>query len=378
MMDRREFLLCGGVAGAAFATATPLSAWGRALSSSQRPTSILVDAQGGIGGFDEHPNGPVTPSPRLLHAIREHRIDIISMTMCVVGNGPDRLRSAIETLGFWDQLIRDNHTIVSRIESAADIRAAHASGRIGIIYNFQDTTALEGDPDHVATFNGLGVKVMQLTYNKRNLCGDGCLEEGNAGTSDFGREVIARINKERVLLDLSHAGQRTTAEAIAVSKSPPAITHGGCRSLVDFPRNTYDAEMRALAEKGGVFGVYLMPFLKAKGQPTAEDFVRHLEHAVDVCGEDHVGIGTDNPMFGIEVNEQTRKQQREFYESRAKQGIAAPGEAPDVLNMVEGYNDVLRFEHLADDLAQRGWTSARIGKVLGENFVRLFGDVWGG
>jgi membrane dipeptidase len=377
-VDRREFLFRTTVAGlAGLVTTMPKRGWARGSLIAASGGPIFVDAQGGIGGLDEHPDGPVTPSAKLLDAIRHHRIDIISMTMCQVGNGPDRFKSAGETLGYWDQLIRDNHTIISHIQTVADIRASRAAGKIGIIYNFQDTTALEGDPDHVATFAGLGVKIMQLTYNKRNLSGDGCLEPDNGGISDFGRELIARINKEGVLLDLSHAGQRTTAEGIAASKAPPAITHSGCRSLVDFPRNTYDAEMRALAEKGGVFGVFLMPFLRSKGQPQKEDFLRHLSHAVDVCGEDHVGIGTDNPMFGIEDNEETRKNQRNFYESRVKQGIAAPGEAADVLNMVEGYNDVLRFDRFTEDLQKLGWSSARIEKVLGGNFVRLFKAVWG-
>src|SRR3712207_5883568 len=184
---------------------------------------------------------------------------------------------------------------------------------------------METDADRVDSFATLGVKVMQLTYNKRNLAGDGCLERSNAGLSDFGRELIQRINRANVLLDLSHAGQRTQAEGIAASNAPPSITHSGCRALADLPRNTYDAEMRALAEKGGVFGVYLMPFLRTRGQPQREDLIRHLEHAVNVCGEDHVGVGTDNPFMGYTINDEAREQQRRFFEERQRQGIAAPG-----------------------------------------------------
>ena len=120
--------------------------------------------------------------------------------------------------------------------------------------------------------------------------------------------MVARINRNNILLDLSHAGQRTQAEGIAASTAPPAITHSGCRALTDHPRNTYDAEMRALAEKGGVFGIYLMPFIRVRGQPVQEDLLRHLDHAVNVCGEDHVGIGTDNPFLGYEINDETRRQ----------------------------------------------------------------------
>jgi membrane dipeptidase len=135
--------------------------------------------------------------------------------------------------------------------------------------------------------------------------------------------------------------------------------------------------MRALAEKGGVFGVYLMPFIRSRGQPVQEDLLRHLDHAVNICGEDHVGIGTDNPFLGYEVSEETRRQHRESTAERVRLGIAAPGEDPEVLLFVEGYNGGDRYDRIASDLRRRGWSSARIDKVLGDNFVRLFGEVWG-
>ena len=377
-MQRRDFLTAA--ASAAAALTLPDSGYAQApdARAGQRDEQhpIWVDAQGGISGLDEKPGGRYTPTSQLIEAIRQRRLDVINITVAEVGNGPDRFRSAIDGIATWNRIINDNRALFARVESIADIRSARAAGKLGVIYDFQDTAPLEGDAARVATFAALGVKVMQLTYNKRNLCGDGCLERDNAGLSDFGREVIARINEAKVVLDLSHAGQRTIAEGIAASAAPPAITHSGCRSLVDLPRNTFDAEMRALADKGGVFGVYLMPFLSTKGQPQREDLIRHLEHAVTVCGEDHVGIGTDNPLLGFEINDQSRKEQREFYEDRAKRGIAAPGEAADVFNMVEGYNDVTRYERLTSDLSRRGWSSTRIEKVLGGNFMRLFGDVW--
>lgn len=374
-MQRRNFLAAAASAGAALAL--PDGGYAQAPDAQRGPQrSIWVDAQGAISGLDERPDGHVTPTPKLVEAIRQRRIDLVNITVAEVGNGPDRFRSAIDGIAIWNRIINDNRALFARIESIPDIHAARAAGKLGVIYDFQDTAPFEGDAARVATFAALGVKVMQLTYNKRNLCGDGCLERDNAGLSDFGREVIAKINEAKVVLDLSHAGQKTIAEGIAASTAPLAITHSGCRSLVELPRNTFDAEMRALANKGGVFGVYLMPFLATKGQPQREDLIRHLEHAVNVCGEDHVGIGTDNPLLGFEINDQSRKEQREFYEGRAKRGIAAPGEAADVFNMVEGYNDVSRYEHLTSDLSRRGWSSTRIEKVLGGNFVRLFGEVW--
>lgn len=375
-MDRREFLTaCAATAALA---ALPVRSFAQAPST--RPPgdpAIWVDAQGGIDGWDEPETGRFVPSPKLIEAIGRRRIDLVSMTLGEVGNGPDRFRSAVQSVAEWDALLAKHKAHFMKIESAADIRAARAAGKLGLIYNFQDTTMLEGDPARVATFAALGVRQIQLTYNKRNLAGDGCLERANAGLSDHGREVIAKIEEAKVLLDLSHAGQRTIAEGIAAAKRPPAITHSASRSLVDLPRNTFDSEMRALADKGGVFGIYLMPFLRPSGQPRKEDLIRHIEHAAKVCGEDHIGLGTDGPLFGYEINEETKKRHREFFEDRRKKGISAPGEAADVLNMVEGYNDVGRYATLTADLKARGWTQARIDKLLGGNFVRLWGEVWG-
>jgi membrane dipeptidase len=163
---------------------------------------------------------------------------------------------------------------------------------------------------------------------------------------------------------------------VIASAAPPAITHSACRTLVDLPRNTGDREMRALADKGGVFGLYLMPFLRNSGQAQREDLIRHIEHALNICGEDHIGIGTDNPFTGYVINDEARAQQRQFYEQRSAQGVAAPGEAADVFNLVEGYNGADRYDRIGTDLRRRGWSSTRIEKLLGGNFVRLFREVW--
>ncbi|HEX8238168.1 MAG TPA: membrane dipeptidase [Allosphingosinicella sp.] len=371
-MHRREFLATSGAAAALLA----LPARAQTKPRGSGPGTFWVDAQGGVDGFEEK-EGRLVPSAGLIEAVKAGWIDVVSQTVGEVGNGPDRFRSAVEGIAFIDRFVAEMPSLFVKALGVADLRAAKAAGKVAIVCNFQDTTPLEGDSSRVATFSALGLRVLQLTYNKRNLAGDGCLERANAGLSDFGRQVIAEVERNRLLLDLSHSGQRTTAEGIVEAKRPPAITHTGCRDLVDLPRNQYDRELRALADKGGVAGIYLMPFLRLKGQPGREDLIRHVEHAVKVCGEDHVGIGTDNPLMGYVIDDKARKQQREFFEDRSKRGIAAPGEAADVFNLVEGYNEAPRYSRLADDLAARGWTAGRINKVLGGNFIRLFGEVWG-
>jgi membrane dipeptidase len=155
-----------------------------------------------------------------------------------------------------------------------------------------------------------------------------------------------------------------------------AITHTGCRDLVDLPRNTRDSELRALAQRGGVAGIYFMPFLRQSGQPHADDLIRHIEHAVNVCGEEHVGLGTDGSISGVPLTDAYRAYVRKDVEARRKAGYSAPGESVDVLTVVPEYDDPLRFDHLANDLAHRGWSSTRIDKLIGANFARLFAEVW--
>ena len=135
--------------------------------------------------------------------------------------------------------------------------------------------------------------------------------------------------------------------------------------------------MRKLADKGGVFGVYFMPYLRTAGQPMADDVIKHFEHALQVCGEDHVGIGTDGVISAINVTPEFRKKFNEEIEDRRKRGISAPGESPDVFTFVPDLNTPHRFEKLATLLSKRGHSDTQIEKILGGNFARLFREVWG-
>jgi len=377
-IDRRAALCALAGAGALTWAGAGTAAVRKPAKGSVYDRSIVIDAQGAFGEFDSKADPDAPPSPAFIAKMRASGVTAISMTMGEVGNGPERYVSTLQNIAQVASGMASDPQNFLLIQKAADLAEAKRSGRIGIILNTQDTTALETDLKRVKALKDVGIRIIQLTYNKRNLCGDGSLERANAGISDFGRQVIAEINKADVLLDLSHGGQRTIAEAIAETKVSPAITHTGCRDLVDLPRNVWDRELKALADKGGVVGIYFMPFLRPSGQPHAEDVIRHLEHAVNVCGEDHVGLGTDGLSGAITVDDAYRDMQKKFFERRQAAGIAAPGEAADVFNFVPEYNGPRHFEALAMDLSKRGWSDARIEKVLGANFARLFTEVWKG
>jgi membrane dipeptidase len=377
VLDRREFLSSAVVAALAASPIARAAAPKKGFTEQAYAKAIIIDALGGPGGFEPDLPEDAGLSAKTLADVKASGVTAVNLTVNSVGNGPGKFEQTVAGIAYSEKMIVEHPDHFMKVLTAADLKAAKASGRMGLIYGFQDTSALDGELSRLAMFHGLGVRIVQPVYNRRNLMGDGCLEPANGGLSTLGRELIAEINKLKILLDLSHAGARTQSESIAASKAPMAITHTGCRALVDVPRNTHDSELKAVADRGGVVGIYFMPFLRASGQPRAEDLIRHLEHAVNVCGEDHVGLGTDGGISGIKLDERYAESQRKFFESRQKAGIAAPGEAADVFNLVPEYNDERRFFTLANDLSDRGWSAKRVEKILGANFAGLFGEVWG-
>jgi membrane dipeptidase len=377
-LNRRQ--LIGGAAAAAI-----LSKWSEVAGASgasyppaRYQRAIVIDALGGLGEFDPDAADDAPLSARALADARESGVTAINWTVNEVGNGPNKFMAAVTNIAGIEHELAAHPDALMKILRGADLQLAKTTKRLGIIYGCQDTTMLEGDLKKLNVFADLGVRIVQPTYNVRNLMGDGAIEKADGGLSKLGYDFIAEMNRLHLLIDLSHAGPRTIAQGIAASKVPVAITHTGCRALVDLPRNTDDAALHALAERGGVVGIYFMPFLRASGQPHAQDLIAHIEHAVNVCGEEHVGLGTDGSISGVELTDAYRAWFRKDEEARIKAGYAAPGESADVFTLVPEYNDPRRFEHLANDLARRGWPESRIDRLLGANFARLFTQVWEG
>lgn len=342
--------------------------------------AIVIDAQGGPGGSGD-PTANNDPnagfSPQDLADVRASGVTAISMTVGPVGNDASAFEQSMSYIAFYEREIAAHPDVFLKVLTAADLRRAKDTRRQGLIYNFQDTYLLGPNLDRLDTAHNLGLRIIQLTYNNRNLVGDGCLEPANAGLSRFGVSMVEALNARRILVDLSHGGAQTIADGIAHSTRPPAITHTGCRALNDVPRNVSDENLRALAEKGGVAGIYFMPFLRHEGQPRSADVLAHIEHALNVCGEDHVGLGTDGQLSPVVLNDAYREAHRRFVADRRQRGIIAPGEDENVFNYVPDYNEPRRFEVLANDLQARGHPARRIEKILGGNFARLFSDVWG-
>lgn len=374
--DRRSFL--------AMASAGALLGPSAAIAHPGESHMIIVNALGGFGD----PNAPRQAGaiqgtrrrslePRVLDDARASGMNAVNVTLGYVAGEMEPFEHTMREIGIWEARLRSHTDRLTKVVAAADILRAEREGKIGIIFGFQNAAMMGEDPSRADLFADLGVRVIQLTYNPANTVGDGSMAPENRGITPFGREVIEALNRNRIMVDLSHSGQRTCLEAARLSRQPISINHTGCRALTDLPRNKSDEELRLLAERGGFVGIYFMPFLSPDSVASADDVVAHIDHAVNVCGEDHVGIGTDGGTTAVDDMAAYRARAREEIAERRAAGIGAAGENPDTLPFVEDLSGPDQFRRLIALLERRGYSSGRIEKIMGLNFVHYGREVWG-
>ena len=373
-INRRSFLTEATALALASAVPMPLAF---AADRFRYDAAIVIDGCGSPGDGANELGDRISETH--LDNVRKSGLSAINVTILPVGTTPPdaAFARAVQGILWWESQVDLAPKVLARVRTSADIAAAKKARRTGIVYAFQDAVAFETDPSRLDSFHQLGVRVIQLTYNRRNLLGDGCMEPADAGLSRAGLETVERMNRLGVLVDLSHCGRHTAADAIKASKKPVAFTHTGCFALAEHPRNRTDAELRAVAEKGGVAGIYVMPYLNEGHQPTAANVVAHLEHAIDVAGEDHVSIGTDGAVTPVALDDAYKKSFADNVRARREAGIAAPGETEDGYLFASDLNTARRLETLAGMLSERGHSAARIEKVLGRNLMRVCRDAWG-
>jgi membrane dipeptidase len=334
-----------------------------------------------LGGLDD-PNHPEddaehTISARIIADAHASGETAVNITLGYVAGPDPPFESTLADIERWDTAVRAHPLDLMKVLTLADIARAKAQKKIGVIYGFQNAAMMDMDASRVDRFAAMGVRVIQLTYNVANQLGDGSMVPNGRGLTPFGHEVIGRLNAKRVMVDLSHSGRQICLDAARASRQPISINHTGCRALVDLPRNKTDEELRLVAERGGFVGIYFMPFLNPSGHATAADVLAHLEHALDVCGEDHVGIGTDGGTTPIDDLASYAEVLRKEHEDRVAKGVSAPGEGADTHPFVDDLRGPDQFRQLARLLAARNHGEARIAKILGGNFMRYAREVWG-
>lgn len=376
MIERRTILAALGAAGTAGLT-------GNARAAGPAPSSvpgskwydkaIVID---GLAGWDV--NNVLYPLPAehlppdRLNNIRKSGITAINLTV-----SQSDLAGTLKRLSHAVNEIYRNPDLLLQARSVADIFRAKREGKLGVILGFQRIECLADDLSIMDSFRKLGVIIMQLTYNNQNAFGAGSLiPDDRSGLTPLGVEAVKRMNALAILPDASHANPRTAMGVIRESSTPITISHTGCQAIFDHPRNVPDMVLKACADRGGVVGIYLMAFLgRDPDAPTANLVMRHIEHALNVCGEDHVGIGSDLSITPVELSQGYIDYVRASADVRVKEGVSAPGEA-DIPIFTPELNDARRMEMIAQHLSRRGHPLRVVEKVIGTNVLRLYKDVW--
>jgi len=283
--------------------------------------------------------------------------------------GPNAFLDTLQFVAQWDGFLAHHSETMKRIDTAADIDSARASGKIGVIIGLQNSEHFR-QPGDVDLFYGLGQRVSQLTYNARNMIGNGSTERRDEGLSDFGVAIVERMNRAGMVVDVSHCGDRTTLDAFDASKKPVLITHANCRAVANHPRCKTDEAIRKCAVQHGVMGITgVRMFVRTEEPTTVEHVLDHFDHVKKLVGPEFLGVGSDIDLFGYDAMPAAERaalhgNYKSTYAFREKDDI-------------EGLNHPKRMFDLTEGLIRRGYTDPEIRGILGGNFRRALGAIWG-
>jgi membrane dipeptidase len=307
-----------------------------------------------------------------LDVVRESGVNVIKWSLAGIKGD---FAEAVKEIAYVDQMVEVHPSYFTQVRVSADLERAKREAKMGIIFSFESVDMLEGKLERFELFRNFGVRVMQLSYNRKSPFAAGVMEPKGGGLTPLGKEAVKKMNAIGITIDLSHANEPTTTDVLAASSKPVIVSHAGCVAIHPHPRNKTDDQLRALADKGGVLGIYNLPYLAAPPkQPTVDDYMAHMEHALKVAGEDHVGIGSDVLIEAFDTSPKGMAEFNKIEEERQKSGLAAPEE--DRPSYVVGLNIPRKLEVIADQLLKRRYSAELTQKVLGGNFVRVLTQTW--
>lgn len=306
-----------------------------------------------------------------LDMARNSGVNVLKFSLAGINEG---FADTVEDIAWVQQLIEVHPAYFMQVRVPGDMQRAKSEGKMGIILSFESADMLEGKVERLELFRNLGVRVMQLSYNRKSPFAAGVMEP-NGGLTPLGHDAVKKMNELGIAVDLSHANPQTTADAIAASSKPVIMSHAGCSAVHPHPRNKTDEQLRALADKGGVMGIYDLPYLAASPkQPTVDDYMAHMEHALKIMGEDHVGVGSDASIQPFDTSPKGMAEFAKGEKMRQDSGLAAPEE--DRPTYVVGLNIPRRIEVITDELLKRGYSTSVTEKVVGANFAKVFTEIW--
>ena len=306
--------------------------------------------------LDRWHSDPATFTPADAQKLRTSGTTVFHPAVQLNQDPPDT--SAVRWFRLWNSFVESHPGDLLRIDTVADVALSKTTGRTGIVLGMQNSDHFRSAAD-VALFHGLGQRISQLTYNLSNKLGCGCAERRDTGLTAFGADIVSAMNCAGMAIDVSHAGERTTLDAIAASSRPVLITHSNCRALVPHPRCKSDQAIRAMAARGSVMGLTGIRVFVSRSEPaTLHDLLDHYDHIARLVGVEHLGIGSDSDPDGRDSR------------VRRGRGRRIPLE-------ISGIDHSRRVFDLTEGLLRRGYTNRHIELILGGNVRRVLSEIWG-
>lgn len=289
----------------------------------------------------------------------------------LVGSENRTFREAVKEINKMYRLAEQKSDKALIVTKTDDIKRAKAEGKLGLIMAFQGANPLEDDwLNTLPALYRLGIRVMALTYNERNLLGYGCTEPKDEGLTAYGRQVVRGMNQLGMLIDGSHVGLRTVMDAIELSEDPVVFTHSNVNAICPHERNLPDEVIKVVAETGGVIGIAAWePICARPGKEgTLADFLDHIDYIVNLVGSaDNVGIGSDrNDNMRVMPTRSDFELRYRYMLKNAKK--VSPG--------LVGYDEIHDIVNVTKGLVARGYKDEDIKKILGGNWMRVASQVW--
>jgi membrane dipeptidase len=288
------------------------------------------------------------------------------------GQGVMMLLKRLSRFTYLTDMMKDS---VSKAATPDDVVAAKEAGRHCLYLTgngvplTEQWESVQGELRYLRVFFQLGIRMMHLTYNRRNMIGDGCAEKANGGLSDFGRTVIAEMNRVGVIADCAHSGWQTSLEAAQASTKPMVASHSTCGGIHPHIRSKPDEVIKAIADTGGYIGICCIPrFLRGKGDINA--FLDHIDYVVKKYGADHVAIGTDVAYSSQNIAEENRKVTTR---PRQRTRFASLWPADDYKTTTTATQSLAwtNWPLFTVGLVQRGHSDEVIQKIIGGNVLRV-------
>ncbi|BBE32385.1 dipeptidase [Sphingosinicella microcystinivorans] len=313
--------------------------------------------------WDNHGCMPLRPfDEEFLPQLKRYRDAGVNVAILNIGCGEQGIEDHVRVLAAFRRWLKDHPADYVIVETVSDIEQSRADGKLAVAFDIEGANGIADQPSLLGLYYDLGVRWMLMAYNRNNRVGGGCHDE-DGGLTDFGREVLDEMAKVGMVACCTHTGYRTAMDVMSYSSRPVIFSHSNARAVHDHPRNITDEQMKACAATGGVVGINGIGIFLGANDNSPEAYVRHLDHAVQLIGPDHVGIGLDYVFDQQELDDYVRTMAHTFPKGMGYEaGVRMV--APEAI------------EPIVERLVKLGYSDAVLRAVLGENFLRVAREVW--